>query len=418
MEREKSRLFVPEKKKAAFVCSGGATKAGAFHLGVALAIRERGFEFLGGVKDHLNVKDSEIKGTTIQTYVGSSAGSIICSLLAGGFNLDQIFHSFLGEDAPPGLRPMPKLTYKCMFKIRPELAAEQLKLILGVRTLIKSLMQGKWEAFIQGDWLKFTGIFSTKGIEEYLREEVLSSNRFQDILPELFLVATQLNHSRKVVFGPKAFTPPPHDPSCLYLLDVAISDACAASIALPFIYAPYGITQEGREIHYIDGEVRDTLSTHVAVDAGADLVFASYTHQPYHYARKFGSLLEKGLPAILIQSLYLLIEQKINNYIHNKETQARAFESVDKFCLNSGVSDEHRRGILEILEKEFHFRRDVTTIYIHPKARDVQMFFGEHFTLSPTRMAEYVRCGFRAGIEALSRYEFQNLQKKSRTTVS
>lgn len=405
----------------ALVCSGGATKAGAFHLGVALALRERGFDFVGGAKDPLKIKVEEPtkgpqKRMIIDTYVGSSAGSIICSLLAAGYTLDQIFHSFLGEESSGDKKPMPKLTYKKMFRLRPELAAEQVKLVLGIRSLAKKLMNGHWESFVQGDWLKFTGIFSTKGLEEYLREEVLPTNRFEELAADLFLVATQLNHSRKVVFGPKEFPAPPHDPSCLYNREVQISEACAASTSLPFIYAPYGIIQDGREIHYIDGEIRDTLSTHVAIDAGADLVFASYTHQPYHYARKFGSLLEKGLPAILIQSIYLLIEQKINNYIHNKETQERAFSAVETYCRNSGVSKEHQNEILAILEREFHYRRDVHVVYIHPKARDVQMFFGEHFTLAPARMAEYVRSGFRAAIETLSRYEFENLQKRTRNS--
>ena len=35
--------FIGPKRKIAFVCSGGAAKAGAFHLGVALALRELGF---------------------------------------------------------------------------------------------------------------------------------------------------------------------------------------------------------------------------------------------------------------------------------------------------------------------------------------------------------------------------------------
>jgi predicted acylesterase/phospholipase RssA len=240
-----------------------------------------------------------------------------------------------------------------------------------------------------------------------MREEVLPSNRFEEYLPELFIVATQLNHSRKVVFGKYSYQPPPHDLTCQYDNDVPISDACAASTCIPFVFAPYPIRNaNGKNIAYIDGEIRDTLSTHVAVDAGADLVFASYTHQPYHYKKEIGSLTEHGLPAILIQSLYLLIEQKVNQYVHNKRTQRSAILEVERYCQESGIEPEHRRRILEILETELHHRADIDTIYIHPDPDDAQMFFGEHFSLSPKKLSDIVRSGFRAGINTLRRYEF------------
>ncbi|NBU20171.1 hypothetical protein EBS43_01965, partial [bacterium] len=45
-----NKIKIGSKRKIAFVCSGGATKAGAFHLGVALALKEQGFKFLGGTR--------------------------------------------------------------------------------------------------------------------------------------------------------------------------------------------------------------------------------------------------------------------------------------------------------------------------------------------------------------------------------
>jgi predicted acylesterase/phospholipase RssA len=43
------KITIGSKRKIALVCSGGATKAGAFHLGVALALQEQGFKFYGGL---------------------------------------------------------------------------------------------------------------------------------------------------------------------------------------------------------------------------------------------------------------------------------------------------------------------------------------------------------------------------------
>ncbi|NDD93332.1 patatin-like phospholipase family protein [bacterium] len=283
------------------------------------------------------------KPMEISTYVGSSAGSIICSYLAAGYSLDNIFNSFTGReplDAVDRLpRVLPRLSYQTMFKIRPGLAREQFSQLMQIGRVLNGLVQGQWDALLQLNWLKFQGIFSTAGLEEYMRGEVLPSNRFHDYLADLFIVATQLNHSRKVVFGKYSYQPPPHDLTCQYDNDAFVSQACAASASLPFVYAPYSIeNKNGKLIHYIDGEIRDTLSTHVAVDAGCDLIIASHTHQPYHFNKEVGSLTDHGLPSILIQSIYLVIEQKVNQYVHGKVTQKNAISAVDiVFCLSNSI---------------------------------------------------------------------------------
>ena len=410
------RIQIGHKKKIAFVCSGGATKAGAFHLGVALALHEQGFKFLGGTAPSPGTARTP-DPMEISTYVGSSAGSIISTYLAAGYSLENIFNSFLDRkptdpiDAIPKI--LPSLTYQRMFKLRPGLAKEQMGQLGLFRNILTGLVQGNWEAILQFKWLKTTGIFSTSGLEQFMREDVLPTNKFQDYMADLFIVASQLNHSRKVVFGKYNYQPPPHDLTCQYDNDVAISDACAASTSLPFIYAPYPIkNKNGKMMYYIDGEIRDTLSTHVAMDAGADLVFASYTHQPYHFMKEIGSLTDHGLPAILIQSIYLLIEQKINNHIHSSQVQKNAIDAVSRYCKQQDVSEDHRRRIMEIMEAELHHRSDVDTIYIHPNPADSQMFFGEHFSLSPKKLAALVKSGFKAAIDTLRKYEFADKKKE------
>lgn len=381
-------------------------------MGVALALQEQGFKFYGGPAPASGSTPRPPGPMEISTYVGSSAGSMITTCLAAGYSLDNIVNSFMNREArdPVDMIPkvLPRLTYQKMLKLRAGLAKEQFgQLLLGKR-IFTAMMTGDWmEMFLQFRWIKATGLFSTAGIEEYLRQDVLPSNQFQDYLADLFVVATQLNHSRKVVFGKYRYQPPPSDLSCQYQNDVSISQACAASTALPFIYAPYAIpTPSGKPIHYIDGEIRDTLSSHVAIDAGADLVIASYTHQPYHFTKETGSLTEIGLPAILIQAIYLVIEQKINNHIYNKQVQRNAILAVSNYCKQQGLSDDHRRRVTEILEAELHHRLDVDTIYIRPAAEDSQVFFSENFTLSPQKLSHAVRSGFRAGIAMLRRYDF------------
>ncbi len=410
-----SRIQIGPKKKISFICSGGATKAGAFHLGVALALQERGFHFSGGLTVP-GVAPRPSEPMEISTFVGSSAGSVISSYLAAGYSLENIFNSFIGRkptnprDATPKI--LPKLAYPTMLKLRPGLAREQLSQLALVKTITQAIIQGNFESILQLKWIKATGLFTTAGLEQFLREEVLPSNRFQDYASDLFIVATQLNHSRKIVFGKYSFNPPAHDLTCQYDNNVSISQACAASSSLPFVYSPYAIkNNSGEDIHYVDGEIRDTLSTHVAIDAGCDLNFASYTHQPYHWQKEIGSLTSHGLPAIIIQSIYLVIQQKVDQYIHNKETQRSAINAVEKYCKQVGLAEEHTYRILGILESELHHRRDVDTIYFHPSPEDTKMFFGEHFSLSPKKLSDLVRSGFKAAINTLNKYEFADRVK-------
>src|ERR1700722_14641387 len=111
-----NRIQIGPKRKIAFVCSGGATKAGAFHLGVALALQEQGFKFYGGMNPTANPPRAP-GPMEISTYVGSSAGSIISAYLAAGYSLDNIFNSFLDRkpsEADPGdliPKALPRLTY-------------------------------------------------------------------------------------------------------------------------------------------------------------------------------------------------------------------------------------------------------------------------------------------------------------------
>ncbi len=413
----KARTLIGPKKKIAFVCSGGGTKAGAFHLGVALALQEQGFKFYGG----LQPKQATARAPgplEVSTYVGSSAGSIISTFLAAGYSLENIFNSFLGRepkdprDAIP--RVLPPLTYRTVFRLKTGLVKDQMRQLMEFHRLIRHAIKGEWDSLLEFKWFKSTGLFSTAGIEEFLRKEVLTSNSFSDYLPELFITATQLNHSRKVVFGKFHFEPPPEDPSCQYSNEIPISQACAASASLPFIYSPYKLsTPSGRTFHYIDGEIRDTLSTHVAVDAGCDLIIASYTHQPYHYIKSIGSLTKMGLPAIIVQSIYLVIEQKINNHIFNKKIQKNAINAVSQYCKQQGLSEDQRRRITEILENELHQKMNIDTIYIHPRHNDHSMFIKEHFSLLPKTLGDLVKIGFKAGVETLRNYDFADRQFES-----
>jgi predicted acylesterase/phospholipase RssA len=417
MSKQK-KILIPKKKKIALICSGGAAKAGAFHLGALLALQEKGFKFKGGLKsenqENTRLSMSDSAGREISVYVGSSAGSLICTYLAAGHSIETIIDSFIGRQKKPSSlnqKPIKPFTYKNMFSLRKEILQNSLLHSIqniSIKNFFGSFTKTTYENFFNLKWLKISGFFSTQGIEKYVREEILTDNNFSSYESDLFIVATQLNHSRKVVFGKYNYSPPSDDNSVIYLNDVSISKAVAASTALPPIYAPYSIVHEnGKRLYYFDGEIRDTLSTHVGFDAGADLIISSYTHQPYHYIREIGSLHEHGLPSILVQALYLLIERRIQAARFEKERAKAALEATYDFFKQNNLPEDLAYKLIDILERKLSYKKNVDYIYIHPKASDHQMFFGDNFNLNLKTMSEYVKIGFRCTIETLHRYEFE-----------
>jgi predicted acylesterase/phospholipase RssA len=398
------KLQISRRKKIAFVCSGGATKAAAFHMGVSLALHEKGFRFLGGLKGKNPSTPSARGPLDIDTYVGSSAGSMIATYLAAGYSVDQIFNSYLGRVKESPLKP---LSYSTLMTVKASQHEAELKESLSRR--LRSLTTSAIDLLYRRQkLLSLSGLFTTAGIESYMREEVLPSNRFEDYSVDLCVVATQLNHSKRVIFCKHKLDPPADDPRCLYETEVSVSDSIAASVALPPIFTPYAIkNRKGKLIYFFDGEIRETLSVNAAEQLNADLIISSYTHQPYHFSREVGSLTRFGITAIGIQAIYLLIERKIQSAIYMRNQKLAAIEAVTEYCRRIQLDEKHRKKIMAIMEEKLAVDTNKRYIYIHPRPRDHEMFFGDHFNFSSRFMEKIVRIGFMSAIETLRKYEFE-----------
>jgi len=351
------------------VLSGGGIKAAAFHIGVCLALNEKGFKFVGGLKKDAP-HESIDHPLAIKTYVGSSAGSIISSFLASGHSVEDLVVAFeMGikkKDLPKNSR-LKALTYWDIFALNSPGLLKSIP--SGWR--MKSLVTGGFEAFLKNGF-KLNGLFTTKNLEKYLRNHVLPTNDFNDLYAQLYIVATRLNDSGKAVFGP--FKENYISDTLMNLNHARISDAAAASTSLPPVFAPYGIdTPEGETVQFFDGEIRDTLSTHVAADNGADLVISSYSIQPYHFNEKMGSLHEYGIPLILNQALYQVVEQKIQKHIQYQEDISSIYNAIDGYCKQSNISDENREKLLDIISKRVQFNKNIDYVYIHPNPQDYEM---------------------------------------------
>ncbi len=401
------RMRISEKKKIALVLSGGGIKAAAFHLGVCLALREKGFIFAGGSPEEVRYKYPDDK-LTFKIYVGSSAGSVISTFLAAGYSIEAIIDAF-ERGASSHLNRLTKrqkvfarlkpITYRDLFTLNGGNFISFIPNILRRR----SLVTGGLEALVKNGF-KINGLFTTKGLERYLRRHVLSDNKFSSLGVELFIIGTQLNHSRKVVFGN---FPDTHKVKTIkYAHFSTISDAVAASTSLPPVFAPYPIkNQKGKELYFFDGEIRDTLSTHVAADHGADLVISSYSFQPYHFTPAMGSLHNYGIPVIVNQALYQVIQQKIEKHIEHQQQISSIMQAIDGYFRQAELPDEHREKLLDILAKRVNYKPNVDYIYIHPIPQDYEMFFADHFSLNAEILGRIVHIGFKAALQVLRKLD-------------
>ncbi len=396
-------MRVSEKKKIALVLSGGGIKAAAFHLGVCLALREKGFKFAGGSPEEVQYKYPD-DSLTFKIYVGSSAGSVVTTFLAAGYSIEAIIDAFQAgteselkkftqkKKVVARLKP---ITYSDLFALNGGNFVSFIPNILRR----KSIVTGGLEALVKNGF-KINGLFTTKGIERYMRRHVLADNKFSSLGVQLFIVATQLNHSRKVVFG--NFPETVKVKNVKYASFGNISEAIAASTSLPPVYAPYPIkNQKDKELWFFDGEIRDTLSTHVAADQGADLVIASHSLQPYHYTPEMGSLHNYGIPVIINQALYQVIQQKIEKHIEHQQQITAIVQAVDGYFKEQGLPEEHKDKLIDIISKRVGYRPGVDYMYIHPNPNDYEMFFTDHFSLNSEILERIVHIGFKSALQVL-----------------
>lgn len=394
---------IQSKKKVALVLSGGGIKAAAFHIGVCLALKQKGFKFAGGSKDFVKQAYPTKEPKTIRSYVGSSAGSFIGAVLSAGYSVESLIHAFniglgredsIDKNSPDYLKP---IGYRHMFYLN----GSRILKFLPDTILKKSLIKGGLEALLKSGF-RLNGVFTTKGLERYLRKEALIENEFSRLGVDLFIVATQLNHTRKVIFG--AFPESYKTPSTKFINYASISEAVACSTALPPVFAPYPIQKDpDKELYFYDGEIRDTLSTHVAADHGADLVIASYSMQPYHYNEAVGSLHKYGIPVILNQALYQVLEQKVAQHIHHHNNYKIIFNEVNRILTEEKVSSSIRNKVLDMIIEKTGHKPNTDYIYIHPKPQNHEMFFADHFSLNENVLEQIVSIGFRSALLALSR---------------
>lgn len=397
-------IELKKKKKPALVLSGGGIKAGAFHTGVCLAMRQRGFTFGEPNESPLNIKH----------FVGSSAGSIVATFLASGYSLEEIIHSFtmgaglegLGKELdlstqPIQLKPMGYLDiFNVSIKdalirlLTPAIFSNKLNLKGGIEFLLKK-------------GVKINGLFNTLNIQKYFADVALKTHSFDELGNQLFIVATYLDYPKKAIFGPILEKDLRNKNNFDYFSGVDISEAVAASTSLPPVFSPFEITLPGAEepTYFFDGEIRDTMSTHIAADLGCDLIIASYSMSPYEYNKSLGSLNQYGIPLIINQALYQMIHQKVVDYRSHQEAYTRVIDILNAFCEEQEISNLERDLLINRVVDTTNINLDADYIYIHPSPQDHKMFFADHFSLNSKNLEEITKTGYKSAMDKLRIYD-------------
>lgn len=212
------------------------------------------------------VKAMEELGLRPDIFVGASAGAIAGAFLAQGATSDEMID---------WMRPF--------WQRRRPGASIKGRHFLGLPTMKQLRSPG---------WLT-SGVLSIDRFERHLRDR-LPVNDFRDLERPLLVTAADVDGRGRVVFGPG------------YRERVPISEAVAASCCVPLLFRPYKIGDR----YYIDGEVVKTLSIDLAVDAGADVIIISNVYRPHVTRPGERSLVHGGAPAVLKQTLNVMLSEK------------------------------------------------------------------------------------------------------------
>jgi len=345
---------------------------------VLQGLEQDGFHFRAGLRWKPKVAPQGRR--EIDMYVGSSAGACIVASLAAGHPVEDLKQAVRGTS-----RRVPTFGYRVLYvPVAPN----------PTRYLGRLARRWRLGRLRPHHLLDVGGMMTTSGVERYFRRHVLPTNRFGDLAPQLYIAATQVNIARKVVFGPRdsLAADGAYDGECAYYDNVPISQAIAAAVAMPPLFAPYAITNPttGKQFHYYDGEVRETLSLHVARDACADFIIASSIWNPYRYVDQVGTLADLGITALTEQVLHQIVEQKVDRDRELTDRYARLLELIDRHS-----SPDAARTLKEEACRLLRYR-PTRTLYVTPVDEDHAFFFEGSFRFSRRLIDRCIAAGQRA----------------------
>jgi predicted acylesterase/phospholipase RssA len=275
LDRTLGRWRHRPKTRYALALSGGGVIGGMYEVGAMAALEER------------------LQGTPVfDVYIGCSAGSVVASLLASGVRATEIYR-ILEQDMDDPLNFRRGAVFASDAFRRACTRFGRLVWAIGKNTL-----QGRGcipDILARAERDMPPGFFSLVALERYMRQSFAArglTNSFGALRPTLLIPAVELDTAERVVFGRGD------------LRHVPISDAIAASSAIPGFFDPYTI--EGRD--YVDGGVGFSAHADLAAEEGADVVVVVNPLVP--------TMVEDGA-SMRTRGVYTILEQSGRIYSQN-----------------------------------------------------------------------------------------------------
>jgi predicted acylesterase/phospholipase RssA len=335
-----------KKPGTALVLSGGATKAFYFHTGVLKT---------------LDMSD-------VTSIVGTSAGALVGTLIAGGATVDQLIASLYDRQVyVPHLEKMMKqLTAAMLFRPALQHVAVQstqtalagARFLLSLPLMLKEDLVAEFVDQMILSQRHAPSFFNNRYLEELLKT-LLPSNRFADTTIDLYVTATCLDRLGRAVFNGRYDF---EDNNNAFMTNIPISRAVQASTSVPGMFEPVKI----RGKYYIDGEVRQTLSMDIGL-ALADRVIVSHTYQPLQLPEN-QTVRDLGWFNIIKQAVHIALYERI-------------------------------AGWREVYEQQFPEKQ---VIWIEPNPGDEEFFAAPEFSFRPEIQKQMVESGERAARRALA----------------
>ena len=325
----------PPSERRALVLSGGGITGLAYEIGALRALDDL---LVGNTTNDFDI------------YVGTSAGSLVASLLANGVTPTEMALGMAGSDD----RIVPPTRWTIYRPNVAEAAANVLKLPELLREMAWELVRhpsrlNPLDIIGMLSPLLPSGLFTCSELERYLQRLFAVdglSDDFAELARELLIVSCAIDASERVIFSRDSMP------------RIPISSAVAASSAIPILFKPVRI--DG--VDYVDGGIKGISAIDLALDRGASLIVVINPVVPID---------ARGVDTPS------MVRQQIGEHLRDGGMRA-VYNQVMRGMLHDGMLD-HIRLVR-------NRRPDVDILLIEPRADDDKMFFHELMSFSARLM--------------------------------
>jgi predicted acylesterase/phospholipase RssA len=306
--------------KTALVLGGGGFTGGVYEIGALRAL------------DLLAVNSTV---NNFDIYVGTSAGSFVAGMLANGITPDEMMQ-VLNKQVPSELEDLDldKVLKPNYLGFAQKAAALPLRTVELLRSLVRVREISAIDLGVALAETLPTGLYSGSGIGDYVEGVLADAGRANDFRlmdRELYITATDLDTTERIVFGEKDWA------------DVPVSKAIECSTALPLVYKP--VELKGRQM--VDGGIRSTTNVDIAVEQGAKFIVVVNPIVPFvnDFSKTIPTMLgtrvrrvsDMGMPAIANQTFRIISHARLHQAV---EQWKEKYPGVDIILVEPEPNDE------------------------------------------------------------------------------